>query len=243
MRTQNTCDSRATDAMAHVLQRALNPRVTPRRILRRYSNDQSSEVCPQTTTARTRASVSPFAHDQFTVRHGWLARHRRELDRIPEAVVSHRGSHDAQIAFSEVTGGIMRVYLSFFARVVPLLLIMSASNATGQVAKLRESCSDAIKCDTGLQCIQLRSGKSACSTCSESEHSSMSRDVDDSCKSVGEGWSFESNRSYADSVASDGRVANGAFDVLFEQAQKCRAARVRRENKCWGEAMTSTKRR
>jgi len=120
---------------------------------------------------------------------------------------------------------------------------MSASNATGQVAKLRESCSDAIKCDTGLQCIQLRSGKSACSKCSESEHSSMSRDVDDSCKSFGEGWSFESNRSYADSVASDGRVANGAFDVLFEQAQKCRAARVRRENKCWGEAMTSTKRR
>ena len=67
MRTQNTCDSRATDAMAHVLQRALNPRVAPRRILGRHSNDQSSEVCLQTRSARTRASVGPFARDQFTM--------------------------------------------------------------------------------------------------------------------------------------------------------------------------------
>ena len=137
----------------------------------------------------------------------------------------------------------MRVYLSFFARVVPLLLIMSASNATGQVAKLRESCSDAIKCDTGLQCIQLRSGKSACSKCSESEHSSMSRDVDDSCKSVGEGWSFESNRSYADQLlqTDESRMERLMFYSNRHRnvAQPVCGARIN----AGGEAMTSTKRR
>ena len=67
MRAQHTCDRRATHAVPDVLQRALNPCVAPRRILGRHSNDQGSEVCLQTTTARTRASVGPFASDQFTV--------------------------------------------------------------------------------------------------------------------------------------------------------------------------------
>ena len=67
MRAQHTCDRRATHAVPNVLQRALNPCVAPRRILGRHSNDQGSEVCLQTTTARTRVSVSPFARDEFTV--------------------------------------------------------------------------------------------------------------------------------------------------------------------------------
>jgi len=67
MHAQHACDRRATHAVPNVLQRTLNPCVAPRRILGCHSNDQGSEVCPKTTMARTRASVGPFARDQFTV--------------------------------------------------------------------------------------------------------------------------------------------------------------------------------
>ena len=90
MRAQHTCDRRATHAVRDVLQRALNPRVAPRRILGRHSNDQSSEVCLQTRSARTRASVGPFARDQFTMpaeNRVWCddRRHLREETR-PQSV-------------------------------------------------------------------------------------------------------------------------------------------------------------
>lgn len=61
------CRHSSFTAVADVLQRTLNPCVAPRRILSRHSHDQGSEVCLQTTTARTRPSVGPFASDQFTL--------------------------------------------------------------------------------------------------------------------------------------------------------------------------------
>lgn len=128
----------------------------------------------------------------------------------------------------------MNHFCAFLLRSTIYILVCISGNAMGQVAKLLEPCSNSVKCDSGLQCIELRSGKSACSKCSESDQNSKSRDVDEACKSFGEGWAFENNRAYAESTASDGRVDNAAFDGLFEQAQKCRRAREQRENSCWG---------
>ena len=141
----------------------------------------------------------------------------------------------ADLHFTSHSGGpLMSHYFAFCLKSIFCVLMFTSGNATGQVAKLLEPCGSSIKCDSGLQCIELRSGKSACSKCSESEHNSKSREVDEACKSFGEGWAFESNRAYAESTASDGRVDNAAFDVLYEQSQKCRAAREQREGSCWG---------
>ena len=128
----------------------------------------------------------------------------------------------------------MNHYRAFWLNLTFYVLMFTSGNAMGELAKLLEPCSSSIKCDSGLQCIELRSGKLACSKCSESEHNSKSREVDEACKSFGEGWKFENNRTYAESTASDGRVDNAAFDILFEQVQKCRKAREQRENSCWG---------
>ena len=128
----------------------------------------------------------------------------------------------------------MNRYRAFLLRSMYCVLLFTSVNAMGQVAKIREECSSSIKCDSGLQCIKLRSEKFACSTCSESEHDSKRRGVNEACKSFGEGWAFESNSAYVDSTASDGRVDNAAFDILFEQVQKCVKAREDREGSCWG---------
>lgn len=128
----------------------------------------------------------------------------------------------------------MRSSWTSIARCFFCLLLLGPIGTWAQVAKLLETCSSSIKCDSGLYCIELRSSKMVCSKCTESDNRSMSRDVDDACKTFGEGWAFESNRTYTDSTASDGRINNAVFDVLFEQAKKCREARQRRESTCWG---------
>ena len=62
---QDARDRRTTDAVAHVLQRALNPRVAPRRILGRHPNHQRSKMCLQASApaaaATDRSTCAPPA--------------------------------------------------------------------------------------------------------------------------------------------------------------------------------------
>jgi hypothetical protein len=67
MRVQDARNRGTTNAVAHVLQCALNPRVDPRRILRRHPNHQRSDVCLQTRTTAAAATIRPFARHQLTM--------------------------------------------------------------------------------------------------------------------------------------------------------------------------------
>ena len=64
---QDPCDGRAADAVAHVLQCALNPCVPPGRILRRHPNHQRSEMCLQARRMAAAGTIGPFARHQLAV--------------------------------------------------------------------------------------------------------------------------------------------------------------------------------
>ena len=64
---QNARDRRTADAVAQVLQRALNARVAPRRVLSRHPNDQRSKVCLQASGTAAAGAIRPFARHQLAV--------------------------------------------------------------------------------------------------------------------------------------------------------------------------------
>ncbi|HTI07026.1 MAG TPA: hypothetical protein VL832_00685 [Puia sp.] len=112
-----------------------------------------------------------------------------------------------------------------------LLMIGAASHA--QLKKVNEEC-DQMPCESGLTCVELKSGKKKCSLCDQSTSNSMTENVDNACKAFGEGWTPESNDDYKDALAADGRVLVDVYDKMLENAKKCKEARENRESKCWG---------
>jgi hypothetical protein len=53
--------------MAEILERTLNPRVAPRRILRRHANHQTLNLCPDTGSSRSASGVRPLARHQLAM--------------------------------------------------------------------------------------------------------------------------------------------------------------------------------
>jgi hypothetical protein len=67
MRLQDPCDRRAANPMPHVLERALDPRVAPRRILPRHPQNQSPDLDEDAATMLAGSLVRPFTDDQLPV--------------------------------------------------------------------------------------------------------------------------------------------------------------------------------
>jgi hypothetical protein len=65
-RFQHPRDRRPTDPMPHVLQRALDPRVTPRGILPRHADDKPLDLREHAATTRP-TDVRPLSRDQLSV--------------------------------------------------------------------------------------------------------------------------------------------------------------------------------
>ena len=63
VRLQDPGNRRATKAMPDVLQRPLDPRVTPRRVLLRHPDDELADLREDAATSRTRG-VCPFPCDE-----------------------------------------------------------------------------------------------------------------------------------------------------------------------------------
>jgi hypothetical protein len=88
-----------------------------------------------------------------------------------------------------------------------------------------------VQCDSGLFCVQLRSGEKLCSSCDQSRLDRLTAPVDDFCKDSR--WKPESSPEFKDATASDGRVLVDVYDMLLDNAKKCKAARQDREGTCW----------
>jgi hypothetical protein len=101
-----------------------------------------------------------------------------------------------------------------------------------QTKKVNEECGTT-PCESGLFCVELKSGAHKCATCDQSTLNSLTSEVENSCKSFGEGWTPESSQDYQDVLAPDGRVLVDVFDKMLENAKKCKEAREYREDKCW----------
>lgn len=112
-------------------------------------------------------------------------------------------------------------------------LSLFASLAMPQQAKLFEPCDSNRQCESGLYCLEVKDGKTACSKCAQTDNDSYTRAVDEACKTEGEGFTPAGSRAFQEATASDGRVASPAFEELFAQAKSCRDRREERENKCW----------
>ena len=77
-------------------------------------------------------------------------------------------------------------------------------------------------------------GEKRCSSCDQSKLGSLTRPIEGSCKDQESGWKTETNPDYQAALASDGRVLVDVWDVLIENAKKCKEARQAREAACWG---------
>jgi hypothetical protein len=101
-----------------------------------------------------------------------------------------------------------------------------------QTKTVNEECS-ATPCEEGLFCVETKDGKKKCATCDQSRLETMTGDVDNYCKAFGQGWTPSSSQDYQDALAADGRVLVDVFDIMLENAKKCKKARVDREHECW----------
>jgi hypothetical protein len=67
VRFQDPGNRRSADAVPEVCQRALNPRIAPRRVLRHHAHDQPADLPEHASTARRRLRVCPLPRDQVPV--------------------------------------------------------------------------------------------------------------------------------------------------------------------------------
>lgn len=120
-------------------------------------------------------------------------------------------------------------YLILF---LTFLCLVHPTATRAQLKTVNEECSS-VPCESGLYCVETRDGKKKCATCDQSKLNDMTRDVDNYCKAFGEGWTPGSSQEYQDALAADGRVLVDVFDIMLENAKKCKKARVDREHECW----------
>src|SRR5690348_7781254 len=112
------------------------------------------------------------------------------------------------------------------------LIGWSANIRADEFKKVNEIC-DQMACESGLYCVETRDNKKKCAACDQSKLNSLSRTVDTSCKTFGEGWTPEASEQYQQALASDGRVLVDAFDSMLDSAKQCKEARTTRESDCW----------
>lgn len=113
-----------------------------------------------------------------------------------------------------------------------LLGLLHTDRLRAQLTKVNEECG-AMPCESGLYCVELKSGKKKCSECDQSTLNGLTDKVEDCCKAFGKGWTPESSDEYQAALAADGRVLVDVFDKMLESAKKCKEAREYREDRCW----------
>lgn len=117
---------------------------------------------------------------------------------------------------------------------ITLTLIIIITKGQAQLKKVNEPCNQ-MPCENGLHCVEMRDGKKKCSTCDQSKLENYTKEVDNYCKTFGEGWTPEGSAEYKDALAADGRALVDVYDIMLENAKKCKQARVNRERECWGD--------
>jgi hypothetical protein len=115
---------------------------------------------------------------------------------------------------------------------VTFFCLIHSTAIRAQLKAVNEECS-ATPCESGLFCVETKDGKKKCATCDQSKLNDMTRDVDNFCKAFGQGWTPNASQDYQDALAADGRVLVDVYDIMLENAKKCKAARVDREHECW----------
>lgn len=115
--------------------------------------------------------------------------------------------------------------------VIAIGVVGNVANADQGLQKVNQSC-EQLPCEGGLYCISTIYGKK-CSTCDQSRSDTLTREVNEKCKSLDAGWTPASASEYQENLASDGRVRVDAFDIMLSKAKECKGAREYREGQCW----------